>query len=84
MLDFEIEERGQNVSIGMRQLICSIRALLRKSKIVVMDESTSAVDPMTEQTIQQFLNDEFSEGVTVLSVAHRVNTILQNDEVVVL
>jgi len=84
LLAFVIEERGQNLSAGIKQLICLIRALLRKSKVVVMDEPTSAIDAVTEQAIWHVVNDEFSQGVTVLTIAHRVNSILQNEEVLVM
>ena len=62
-----------------------MRALLRESKIVVLDEPTSSIDPDTEIAIQKVMDDHFRKGgVTVLTVAHRVNSILANDEIIVL
>jgi len=84
MLDFEIEERGQNLSVGMRQLVCIIRALLRKSKIVILDEPTSSIDFVTEQAIQNVIVEELKDHATVLMIAHRVNSILLNDSVLLI
>ena len=79
-----IEERGQNLSAGIKQLICMIRALLRKSKVVIMDEPTSAIDSVTEKTIWKLIADEFSSGVTLLTIAHRANSILHYERVLVM
>lgn len=78
-----MEEEGRNLSVGERQLICIIRAILRRSKIVVLDEATANIDVMTEQAIQKLITEEF-EGATVLTIAHRLNTIIKSDKILLL
>ena len=72
-----------NLSLGERQLICIARAILRKSKIYILDEATSSVDDYTEQLIQKVLK-KFLNDCTVLTIAHRINTILNYDRIFVL
>ena len=72
-----------NLSLGERQLICIARAILRKSKIYILDEATSSVDDNTEQLIQKVLK-KFLKDCTVLTIAHRINTILNYDRIFVL
>ena len=84
-LDTYISEGGKNLSSGQRQLICLARALLRESKILVMDEATSSVDLRTDAKVQETIRREFvGKGVTVLTVAHRLDTVLGYDKVAVL
>jgi ABC-type multidrug transport system fused ATPase/permease subunit len=71
------------MSSGERQLICICRAILRKSKVVILDEATANIDLVTEQKIQDLISKNFKDS-TMLTIAHRLNTIIHSDRVLVL
>jgi len=82
-LDSPIEEEGSNLSIGQRSLISLARALLKNSKILILDEATASVDYETDRKIQETIASEFRDR-TILCIAHRLRTIISYDRICVL
>ena len=82
-LNHKLLEYGANLSVGERQLICLARVLLQQKNIVILDEPTAHVDPDTEQTIWNIVREELKSS-TVITIAHRLNTIIDSDKILVL
>ncbi|KAG6781643.1 hypothetical protein POTOM_014554 [Populus tomentosa] len=82
-LDSTVIENGENWSMGQRQLVCLGRVLLKKSKVLVLDEATASVDTATDNLIQQTLRQHFSDS-TVITIAHRITSVLDSDMVLLL
>jgi len=74
---------GKNWSAGQRQLVCLGRVILKRRKILVLDEATSSVDPITDNLIQKTLKHQFPE-CAVITIAHRITSVLDSDKVLLL
>ncbi|RDX98762.1 ABC transporter C family member 8 [Mucuna pruriens] len=83
LLDSSVNDEGGNWSLGQRQLFCLGRVLLKRNKILVLDEATASIDSATDAILQRIIRQEFAE-CTVITVAHRVPTVIDSDMVLVL
>nr|GAT43190.1 ATP-binding cassette transporter [Mycena chlorophos] len=83
-LDSVLAAGGSNLSVGQRQIFALARAIVRRSKILILDEATSAIDYKTDSIIQTSLREELGQDVSLLTVAHRLQTIMDNDKIMVL
>ena len=82
-LDYNIEENGNNISVGEKQLLCIARALIKKTRILLMDEATANIDYRTESILKKNINEDMKES-TVITIAHRIKTIINYDKILVL
>ncbi|KAI0697137.1 multidrug resistance-associated ABC transporter [Cytidiella melzeri] len=83
-LDSQISSGGGNLSVGQRQILALARAIVRQSKLLILDEATSAIDYETDTVIQASLRQQLGKDVTLLTVAHRLQTIMDADKIMVL
>ncbi|CAK4845926.1 unnamed protein product [Aphanomyces euteiches] len=82
-LSTELADKGSNLSVGERQMLCLARALLVQSKIVVLDEATAAMDHETDVQLQRVISTEFADA-TVLTIAHRLHSVMHSDRIMVM
>ena len=81
-LNYKLKDNGNNISLGNKQLLCFARAVLKNSKIIVMDEATASLDQKTQAIILKIMDKYFSKS-TIFSIAHRIETVLNFDRIMV-
>ncbi|EPS57775.1 hypothetical protein M569_17043, partial [Genlisea aurea] len=81
-LDSPVTDSGDNWSVGQRQLLCLGRVMLKRSRLLFMDEATASVDSFTDSVIQRIIREDFA-ACTILSIAHRIPTVMDCDRVLV-
>jgi ATP-binding cassette, subfamily C (CFTR/MRP), member 1 len=81
-LDSELTSAGSNLSAGQRQLVCLARAMLTGAKVVLVDEATASVDMKNDRQLQEAIRSGFKE-CTVLTIAHRLHTVMDSDRILV-
>ena len=82
-LNFQLTENGKNLSNGELQMLCLARVLLKKKKILILDEVTSNVDVKNDNLFQETLK-KYCSKITILIIAHRLNTILDCDKILII
>ena len=83
-LNYIISENGSNLSSGQKQLICIARVLLKKPKLLLLDEATASIDYQSDLLIQKSIKNSFDKNTTILTIAHRLQTIIDSDKIMVL